>query len=135
MFLICSYFPTEPCNAKKKNVRLSTIKTHYFTFFIISFFKQRTQAATGRCSTKYRFCNCAKTNQKIPAKEFNFSLNLQASSCNFTKVELLHKYFSYILNTDAAVYFVDQLFEEHIFKYFCRTSIFNGCFSISLQYY
>ena len=35
MFLICSYFPTETCNATKKNVRLSTIKTHDFISFIL----------------------------------------------------------------------------------------------------
>ena len=60
--LKCSEFvlisPTEPCNATKKNVRLSTIKT-LFHFFHSFSFKQRTQAATGRCSTKKRFSNCA----------------------------------------------------------------------------
>ena len=29
------HFLTEPCNATKKNVRLSTIKTHYFIPFIL----------------------------------------------------------------------------------------------------
>ena len=35
MFLICSNFLTETCNATKKNVRLSTIKTHNFLSFIL----------------------------------------------------------------------------------------------------
>ena len=43
--LKCSEFvlisPTEPCNATKKNVRLSTIKTHFHFFHSFSF-KQRT---------------------------------------------------------------------------------------------
>ena len=37
--LKCSYIvlisPTEPCNATKKNARMSTIKTHYFISFIL----------------------------------------------------------------------------------------------------
>ena len=45
-----------------------------------------------------------KAIKKIPAKEFNFLLKLQASSL---QIELPHRYFSWILNTDVAVFCVD----------------------------
>ena len=80
--LKCSKFvvisPTEPSNATKKNVRLSTIKTHYFIFFILFLSSSTHRQALGGVVQKKWFCNCAKANQKIPAKEFNFSLKLRA---------------------------------------------------------
>ena len=79
MFLICFCFPNEPCNATKKNVWLSTIKTHCFTSFIL-FLSSSTHRQQLGVLQKKRFCNCAINNQKIPAKEFNFSLKLHASS-------------------------------------------------------
>ena len=79
-FLICSYFLDRTVQYHREQCQTEYNKNTLFHFFHSFSFKQRTQAATGRCSTKNRFCNCAKTNQKIPAKEFNFSLKLQASS-------------------------------------------------------
>ena len=53
--LKCSWFvlisPTEPCNAIKKHVRLSSIKA-LFHFFHSFSFKQLRKAATGRCLQK-----------------------------------------------------------------------------------
>ena len=85
--LKCSKFvvisPTEPSNATKKNVRLSTIKTHYFIFFILFLSSSTHKQPLGGVLQKNWFCSCAKANQKIPAKEFNFSLKLRASSLQF----------------------------------------------------
>ena len=80
MFLICSYFPDWTLQCHKEECQTEYNKNTLFHFFHSFSFKQRTWAATGRCSTKKRFCKCAKTNQKIPAKEFNFLLKFNASS-------------------------------------------------------
>ena len=83
MFLICSYFPDWTLQYHKEECQIEYNKNTLFHFFHSFPFKQRTSAATGRCSTKKRSCNFAKTNQKIPAKEFNFSLKLHDSSLHF----------------------------------------------------
>ena len=78
--LKCSYFPDWTLQCHKEECQTEYNKNTLLHFFHYFSFKQRTKAATGRCSTKNRCCNCAKTNQKIPAKEFNCSLKLQDSS-------------------------------------------------------
>ena len=80
MFLIYSYFLDRTLSITTEYNKNTLF--HYFHSFS---FKQGTNTATGRCSTKNRFFNCAKTNQKIHAKEFNFSLKLQAL-LKFTKL-------------------------------------------------
>ena len=82
-------------------------KNTLFHFFHSLSFKQRTQVATGRCSTK-------KSVLQLPKNTYE--------RIQFFIVELLHRYFSQILNTDAAVSLQISYFEEHIFKYFSRTS-------------
>ena len=131
MFLSCSYFPDCTLQCHKEECQTEYNKNTPFHFFHSFSFKQRTQAATGRCSTKNRFCNCAKTYQKIPPNEFNFSLSCRLQVWSFTKVELFHRYFSQILNTDAAVQFADQLLRRTHIQIFLQ-NVFNGCFSIAL---
>ena len=80
MFLICSYFGDWTLQCHKEECQTEYNKSTLFHFFCSFSFKPCTMAATGRCSTKKPFCNCAKTNHKIPKNEFNFSLRLHASS-------------------------------------------------------
>ena len=78
-FLICSYFLDRTVQYHREQCQTEYNKNTLFHFLHSFSFEQHTQAATERCSTKKPFCNCATTNQKIPAKEFNFSLRLHAS--------------------------------------------------------
>ena len=84
MFLICSYFPYEPCNTTKKNARLSTIKANYFSSFILFLSSSAHRQSLGGVLQKSRSSTVLKRikkfDQKIPAKELNFSLKLHASS-------------------------------------------------------
>ena len=60
IFLICSYFPDWALQCLKEECQTEYIKKRNISFLSLFFF----QAVTGRCSTKNRFCNFAKTNQK-----------------------------------------------------------------------
>ena len=71
---------TEPCNATKKNARLSTIKTYYFISFIFFLFSSAHRQPLGGVLQKSCSATVLKPIKKIPAKEFNFSLKLHASS-------------------------------------------------------
>ena len=65
MFLICSYFPDWTLQYHKEECQT-------FVLFLSSRAHRQSQ---GGVLQKNRFSSCAKnTNQKIPAKEFNFSL-------------------------------------------------------------
>ena len=79
------HFLTEPCNATKKNVRLSTIKTHYF---ILSFFFFHAVHLGSHFPWEVFYKNCFCNWSSI----FYESCRLQV--CNFTKFQLLHRYFS-----------------------------------------
>ena len=67
---------TEPCNAAKKNVRLTTIKTHCFISFIFFLSSSAHRQRLGSVLQKSRSATVLKPikkfDQKIPAKEFNF---------------------------------------------------------------
>ena len=120
MFLICSYFPDWTLQCHKEECQTEYNKNTLFLFFHSFTFKQCTEASTGKCSKKSRFCNCAKTNQRIPAKEFNLSLKLQLATLlkfnSFTGI--FHR-----CCTQMQLYTLQiSYFEEHLFKYFCRTS-------------
>ena len=52
MFLICSYFPDWTLQSDKEECQTEYNKNTIFHFFQSFSFKQRTWAATGRCSTK-----------------------------------------------------------------------------------
>ena len=69
MFLIRPYFPN---NATKKNVRLSTIKTHYFIFFILFLSSSSHKQPLGGALQKIGSATELKPIKKTPAKEFNF---------------------------------------------------------------
>ena len=116
--LKCSQFvvsPTEPCNPTKKNARLSTIKTHYFTSFILFLSSSAHRQPLGGVLRKKRFCNFAKINEKIPATEFNFSLELHASS--------LQLYWSW---TPSQVFAID--FEHRCSCILCTLAILKNTY-------
>ena len=71
--LLNSLFPQLNLAIPQRRCQTEYYKNTLFHFFHSFSFNQRTSAATGRCFTKNRFYNCAKTNQKILAKEFHFS--------------------------------------------------------------
>ena len=104
MFLICSYFSDWTLQCHKEECQTEYNKNTLFHFFHSFSFKQRTKAATGRCSTKNRFCNCAKINQKIPAKEFNLSLKLHTSSLQLYYKWTLSQVFFYRFWTQMRLY-------------------------------
>ena len=107
-WLKCSEFvlisPTEPCNATEKNVRLSAIKTHYFISFILFLSSSAHRKPLGGVLRKIGSATVLKPIKKYLERSSIFHESSRLLVCNFTKVQLLHRYFSYILNTDAAVY-------------------------------
>ena len=77
--LKCSYIvisPTEPCNATKQNVRLSTVKTHYFISFILFLSSSTQKQPLG--GVLHKSCSATvvkpikKFDQKIPQKSSIF---------------------------------------------------------------
>ena len=70
--------PTEPCNATKKNVRLSTIKAHYFISFILFLSNSPHRQPLGGVLQKISFATVLKPIKKCLRR--SFSLKLQASN-------------------------------------------------------
>ena len=122
MFLICSNFLTETCNATKKNVRLSTIKTHNFLSFILFLSSSaRRQPLWGvlqksilqLCSNQSKN-TCKGVQFFIKVAGFKSATLLKLNS--FTGIS--HRFW-----TQMQLYTLwISYFEEHIFKYFCRMS-------------
>ena len=79
MFFICSYFPDWTLQGHKEECKTDTIKIHYFISFILFLSSSAYRQPLGDVLQKIGSAT-AKTNQKIPAKEFNFSLKLHTSS-------------------------------------------------------
>ena len=119
MFLICYYFPIEPCNATKKNIRLSTMKTHYFISFICFLSSSAHRQPPGGVLQKTGSATVLKPIKKYLQRSSIFHQSCTLQVCNFTKVELLHSYFSQILNTVAAVYLRTRV-------YFCLHSFYGN---------
>ena len=111
MFLICSYFPDWTLQCDKEEYQKHTISCLSFFFS----FKQR-WAVAGSCSTKNRFCNCAKTNQKNSCEGVQFSRKLQASNQQL-----------YLSWTTSQVFFVD--FEHRCSCILCRLAILKNTYS------
>ena len=96
------------------------IKIHCFILFLSGSTHDMTYMSChrqplGGVLQKNWFCNCAKTNQKIPMKEFNL----------FIKVEgFLQLYLSW---TPSQVFFID--FEHRCSHIICRLAIMKNTFS------
>ena len=90
--LKCSYFPTEPCNATKKNVRVSTIKTRHFISLIL--FPLCSAHRLRGVLQKIGSGTVIKPIKKYLRRSSIFHQSCRLQVCNFTKVKLLHRYFS-----------------------------------------
>ena len=93
-FLFVLISPTEPCNLTKENVGLVTIETHYFISFILFLSSSAHRRPLGGVLQKRGSATVLKPIKKYLQRSsiFHSSCTLQVS--NFTKVELLHRYFS-----------------------------------------
>ena len=80
MFLICYYFLYWTSECYKEECQAEYNKKHTISFLPFFSFQAAHIGSHWEVFYKKRFRNYAKTNQKIPAKVFNFSLKLHASS-------------------------------------------------------
>ena len=123
MFLICSYFPDWILQCYKEECQTEYNKNTIS--FLSFFFFQAAHIGNhwlGGVLQKIGSASVLKPIKEYLRRSSIFHYSCRLQVCNFTKDELLHRYFSSILNTDAAVSLWISYFEEHIFKYFSRTS-------------
>ena len=94
MLLICSYFPNWTLQCQKKNVRLSTIKTHYFISSILFLSSSAHRQPLGGVLQKSRSATVLKPikkfDQKILAKRAQFFIKVaRFKSANLLKLNSL----------------------------------------------